>query len=400
MERVSNPAPRRLTQRYVERLRPWTNRAYAVRDAEVKGLMVVVQPSGRLSWHVQADAYEELSDGRLRLLGTRRKKIGEPALMDVSVARTRARDLLAQLRRPRPASAQDLTLAEAWALYVAERRRKGRAPRTIANLEDILRVYLQEWADRPLADVFADRLGVVRLHERLTKRGPVQANRVFRALRAVLRRAHRLDPSLPAPPTEAVEQNPERRRSDRAPDAEQLREWWAAVQRLGSPVRRDAHLLSLLTGLRTGSDGARGGGVGVVSLRWEHVDFDQRLLRLPTTKTRPLIVPLCRRAIEVLERRRRDNVTSPHVFPAASKTGHMHSLRESRLSHCGHDMRAAYITHAEVAGVPRELIKRLVGHADNSTTGGYVNPAAQIEFLRSAQQLISDHLWSHLRAQG
>jgi hypothetical protein len=85
-----NPAPRRLTQRYVERLRPWDGRAFAVRDIEVRGLMVVCQPNGRLAGHVQADAYEELPDGQLRLLGTRRRKIGEPSFMDVSAARARA----------------------------------------------------------------------------------------------------------------------------------------------------------------------------------------------------------------------------------------------------------------------------------------------------------------------
>jgi hypothetical protein len=90
-----------------------------------------------------------------------------------------------------------MTLGEAWDMCLAERRRKGRAPRTIANLEDIRRVYLSDWLTRPLAEVFADRLGVVRLHERLSARGPVQANRVFRALRAVLRRARRLGPTLP-----------------------------------------------------------------------------------------------------------------------------------------------------------------------------------------------------------
>jgi hypothetical protein len=52
--------------------------------------MVVCQPNGRLAGHVQADAYEELPDGQLRLLGTRRRKIGEPSFMDVSAARARA----------------------------------------------------------------------------------------------------------------------------------------------------------------------------------------------------------------------------------------------------------------------------------------------------------------------
>jgi integrase len=393
MEKVTNPAPRRLTQRYVERLQPWP-RAYAVRDTEVRGLMAVVQPSGRVSWHVQADAYEPTPDGGLRLVGTRRRKIGEPALMDVSVARRKAREAIAALRRPQPARhASSMTLGEAWDMYVAERRRKGRAPRTIANVEGIAKTYLADWRERQLQDVFQDRLGMVRLHERLSARGPVQVNRVFRALRAVLRRSRRLDPTLPPPPTEAVEQNSERRRSERAMTEKEISAWARQVHNLTNEVRSDAHLFALLSGLRTGADGARGGGVGVVSLRWEHVDWERRLIRLPKSKTgQPLIIPLSTQMVELLERRRDRNIMSPFVFPADSRTGHIVSLREKSLSHFGHDCRATFITHGEVAGVPRELVKRLVGHADNTVTGGDVNAEAQVEFLRSAQQLISDYL--------
>jgi integrase len=171
------------------------------------------------------------------------------------------------------------------------------------------------------------------------------------------------------------------------------------VQKLSNPIRQDAQLLSLLSGLRTGADGAWGGGVGVVSLRWEHVDWKQRVLRLPTTKThRSLAIPLSTQMLELLERRQAENPgLSPFVFPADSATGHIGSLNERsgqrrRLSHHGHDMRAAYITYGMAAGVPKEVIQRLVGHPAGDVTEGYVNADAMTEFLRSAQQLISDHL--------
>ena len=40
--------------------------------------MVIVQPSGRKSWTIQCDQYEERPDRSLRLLGTRRRRIGSP----------------------------------------------------------------------------------------------------------------------------------------------------------------------------------------------------------------------------------------------------------------------------------------------------------------------------------
>jgi integrase len=364
-----------------------------VAATEGRGLRVVVQVSGTKSWEVAASQYEE-GPGGLRLVGTRKRKIGSPSTMDISVARQRARALLGELRRVRPPSAGSMTLGEAWELFVQERERRGRAPRTVANYRAALDRYLAQWKARPLSEVFVDRLGLVRLHAELSMRGPVQANRVVRMLRAVLRRAARLDPALGRPPTDAVEQAPERRRFERAPTSEELAVWYQALLRVTNPVRRDAHLLALLTGLRSGSDGARGGGVGVVSLQWSHVDFDRRLLNLPRTKTgAPLLIPMSAQVEEILKRRRAENISSSaFVFPADSRSGHIASLREKSLSHWGHDLRAAYITHGEAAGVPRELLKRLVGHADNTVTGGYINPVAQIEFFRSAQQLISDRI--------
>lgn len=414
--------PTRLTEKFVRSL-PWAGigddgrvESYAVTDTAVPGLRVVVHSQKKV-WSLKRDVYlaERGPDGRRVKAGTRQILVGVAEykggggpVMALEEARRQAIAQTQEMKAgvdPRAkveaeAKPKETTLADAWDMYVEGLKRKGRSPRTIFDMEYNLNKYLADWKDRPIREVGADRLGVHRLHVRLTdNNGPYAANRVMRGLRAVYRRMRRLDPSLPESPVEAVEFNKEHR-AERAIGPDQLPAWWAAVQALPNPVRRDAHLLAMLTGLRTGSEGDTGGGVGVTTLRWEHVDLEARVLSLPTTKNgRPLLIPMSA-AIEAIIRARQDDnpFDSPWVFPAPdSASGHIFSLREPKLPAWGHACRATYISLAEEAGVPKPVVQRLVGHAAGDVTEGYVSRRAQLEFLREAQERISRNL---LRAMG
>ena len=59
----------------------------------------------------------------------------------------------------------------------------------------------------------------------------------------------------------------------------------------------------------------------IASLRWEHVDFERKALRLPDSKTGAKIVPLGAPALAVLTAMPRKE-GSPWVFPAARGKGH------------------------------------------------------------------------------
>lgn len=405
--------PTKLTVRFVERLRPAEGKSYAVRDTITRGLMVEVHQRSKV-YKVQRDVYssERDTNGRRRKVGTRKVKLGDVQDYDtVDEARAEAREIIRELQRgvdPRQERREALTLRGAWEIYHDYLVAKDRSPATIDGYRYKLDLYFPDWWDRTMADIGGDRAAVYERHRWLAReRGEYAANQAMRALRAVYRRARRHHPELPEHPVQVVDFRQERRREGAAMSPEDLPGWWGEVRALSNPIRRDAQLLGLLSGLRAGKEGHRGGGFGLVSLRWEHVDWKARALRLPTTKTgRPLVIPLSAPMVEILERRQAENEAlhagSPWVFPADSKTGHIWSLHEQssgkrKVSVTGHALRHSYVTLGQAAGVPREIVSRLVGHsAGGNITESYTHVDAQIEYLRSAQETISHYILSNM----
>jgi integrase len=134
-------------------------------------------------------------------------------------------------------------------------------------------------------------------------------------------------------------------------------------------------------------------------LRWEHVDLDERTLRIPDTKNRqPLTLPLPDYLAQLLSARR-EFVDGPYVFPGTGEAGHLVEPRPqmrrvtkvSGVSFTLHDLRRTFITIAESLDIPVYAIKRLVNHSlDHDVTAGYV--VMDIERLREPMQRIADFI--------
>ena len=67
------------------------SRRYEIRDAQLRGLMLRVNPSGSKSWYVQLDR-------------AHKRRIGDAAVLTASMARHRARDLLQRASQLRASS--------------------------------------------------------------------------------------------------------------------------------------------------------------------------------------------------------------------------------------------------------------------------------------------------------
>ncbi len=81
----------------------------------------------------------------------------------------------------------------------------------------------------------------------------------------------------------------------------------------GYTVTHDAAKLASLTFLRANE---------VASLKWEYIDWDNKLIRLPAELMkmgRAHIVPLSRQAVAILENRKANNLHTVWVFPAPQK---------------------------------------------------------------------------------
>jgi integrase len=130
----------------------------------------------------------------------------------------------------------------------------------------------------------------------------------------------------------------------------------------------------------------------VLGLRWEHIRFAERLLIIPRTKTdRSRIIPFnlaVERELETLyaQRSPQTPLTAPVFFnqrgqPLTRRRFHRwFATLCQRLNIEGlwaHDLRRTFITRNTVAGIDRELIKRLTGHTTDIAFGRYNKPTVE-----------------------
>ena len=159
----------------------------------------------------------------------------------------------------------------------------------------------------------------------------------------------------------------------------------AEFDRTGNPYPAAAIKLLLLTGGRRGE---------ILELKWQHVDFERRCLRLPESKTGPKIMYLNAPALEILAGLPRME-NNPYVilgkregrplvgidklwFHVRAAAG----LRDVRL----HDLRHSFASMGVAGGLSLPIIGALLGHKHPATTGRYAHLSA--DPLRAANDLV------------
>ena len=266
--------------------------------------------------------------------------------------------------------------------------------RTIDDFRYYLDKYLADWREVPLTEL---RRSMCRdRHRKITERhGPYPANHVMRSLRAAWNFALRVvdDPdALPSNPVAAVTFHRERRR-EAVIMPEDLHEWWARLQALGNPLRREMHTLGILSGLRPGT---------LVSLERDWIDLEAMAIKIPRMKSgREFHLPLSgtmvehvRRALElgdVLFPR------APWLFPTRSNDGRRviatRTWREKALpSETGHILRHTYRTLAHAAGITETDGRLLLDQKVPGISGVYIQERALFTHLRNQQEHMSAYI--------
>jgi integrase len=396
----------RLTDKDVARLPVPPAGWYLVRDEELKGLFVVVGQRTK-TYTVQGD---------LRKGGKRRSirvVVGEAGDITARDARVSARQYLSQIAKgvhPKPKVFDALvptvdmtTLRSAWARYRdAHLVRKGRSDKTLKGYRDHVERLFADWLDRPMAELGSDPKLVVAMHDRLTATcGPYIANGSMRTLRAIYNHARKSDRSLPSDnPAYAIDWNPENRR-DTALGLADLPAWFDQLAALANPVRREFHLMMLLSGCRPDA---------LKQVRLEHIDAGKRILHIPIPKggaRKAFDIPLSHEMIRSLVRVRRAGLqmypgaAETFLFPADSGTGHIAEQKEDRniLSKWGNDLRQSYRTLAQAAGVSEVDARLLMNHALPGVNAGYITRHKLLEdHLRGQQEAISNLIMRPARA--
>jgi integrase len=299
-----------LTDKTIAQLPAPNDGWYLARDTELKGFFVVVGKRKR-TFTVQGD---------LRKSGKRassiRVSIGDSREMSTRTARSTAKEYLAQISQGlHPKLAQQnrssgagenventtlahVTLRQAWQRYLdAHLIRKGRSEKTISGYRDHVERIFAEWLDVPLQELGAEPARVAKKHDDVTsENGAYIANGAMRTLRAIYNHARKTNRKLPSEnPADAVDWNEEQRRNT-GMGASDLKGWFLELAALDNPVRREFHLLMLLSGSRP---------TALREIKPSHIDFRRRTLHVPKPKggnKRAFDIPLSREMILCLVR--------------------------------------------------------------------------------------------------
>ena len=373
---------------------------YRARDTELAGFFVLVG-SRTKSFMIQAD---------LRIAGQRqsiRMKVGDVGAVTTRDARAKAKSLLGAITSgvdPReqkhastdqPKIGEIPTLRQAWERYKEHHlARKKRSQNTVRNYEDHVERLFAHWHDTPLSDLGAEPRLVADCHAAITKNnGPAIANGAMRSLRAIYNHARKTCRKLPDEnPIFAVDWNPEVRR-DTAMGVRDLPGWFEQLAAIQNPVRREFHLLTLLSGCRPEA---------LKNVPLTDLDLSARVLHISAPKggeARAFDIPLSRAMLESIFRLiRLGPVIYPEagrvwLFPSDAPCGHLIEHKEDRekvLSHWGNDLRQTYRTLGQIAQVSDVDMHLLMNHSFPGVNAGYITRAKlMVDHLRQQQEKIS-----------
>jgi integrase len=400
-----------LNDKAIARLAPPESGQYKARDVELKGFYLLVGKRRR-TFFVHGD---------LRQAGKRGSSIkvmvGDASIMSTRDARSIAKAYLGEIgqgRHPKPTEidvtpvaqtlGRGITLREAWVRYHdAHLVRKGRSDVTIAGYRDHVERVFKDWLDKPLKELADDPGLVATKHDQVTiSGGPYTANSCMRTLRAIYNHAKRKSRDLPPlNPVDSVDWNPEERRNS-AMGASDLPDWFRQLAAFENPIRREFHLLTLLSGCRPSA---------LKAVRTSDFNFARRVLHIPNPKggaKRAFDIPLSREMIKCIIRAMRfGRILHPAqsaewLFPADSASGHLAAHKEDRaeLSKLGNDLRQTYRTIATIAEVSDVDAKLLMNHAISGVNQGYITRHKLLEdHLRARQQAISTVMFCAIRSE-
>lgn len=404
-----------LTDAAVERQPFAPDKPRIVRDAKIAGLHVWIGKRKKTYRYQYETPRMNGARGRTHIAW-----LGEHPHHSADKARAQALAIQAARIRGEPVwrvtevpSAPELTFGEAWAQYKAAISKEGKSPRTIADYQDKFERHLASWHEKPLAGIGRDEVG--KQHAAITERarkvrkgkyasGKYAANGSMRLARAIWNFAkNELEtPGLPElNPFRAGKLYHREKARESGMGAKDLPAWWAQLQQLPNPIRREMHLFMLLSGLRRQD---------VLTACWDHLDRGRQALRIPAPKggaDRAFDLPLSGPMLECLERAKiAGNTFFPEqartwVFPA--ETGHIVEVKEegrSKLSHTGHALRHSFRTLAAAAGIDRLRLKILMNHAINDdVTDNYANVPALFDSLIQAQEQTTSFIINAMRGK-
>jgi hypothetical protein len=168
--------------------------------------------------------------------------------------------------------------------------------------------------------------------------------------------------------------------------------WFEQLAAIENPVRREFHVLLLLSGSRPDA---------LKKTRLTDLDLAGRTLHIPKPKggeTKAFDIPLSRAMIESIARLRRlgaalyPEAGKTWLFPSDAPCGHLVEHKEKRdvLTRWGNDLRQSYRTLGQAAGLSEIDMHLLMNHSLPGVNAGYITRAKLLgDHLRQQQEKLS-----------
>ena len=368
------PERRKLTKRFVESVvvPPAGTAEVVIWDSELPGFGLRVKSSGVRSYMLQ---YRNASNR------SRRVTVGRHGVLTAEEARQHARGLLADAKRgkdpaaEREAARRACSVAQLSDRYLKEHAELHKKPSSVAGDRRLIDKRVCPAFGTLKADAIT-RADVMRLHHSL-RETPYEANRVLALLSKMfnLAEAWRVRP-LHSNPCAHVKRYPERQR-ERFFSADELARLGKALAeaeraKTEKPTVIAAIKLLAFTGCRRGE---------VVTLRWEDVDLEAGVLRLPDAKAGARTVALGAPAAALLAELPRAGEFAIHAPFSPDRPLSVTTLEDAwdRLRVSAqvpnarlHDLRHTMGTYGGQAGLNAFMIRDLLGHKTLAMTGRYV----------------------------
>jgi len=374
----------KITKRTVDQLSP-RGKDVLLWDSEMKGFGLRCRPSGAKYYVLKMRV-----GGRQRWITIGRH--GSPWTPDS--ARCEALRLLGlRAAGQDPAMDRDRqkgapTIAELGARFLQEHVAHHCKPRTAYEYRRAVQLFIEPALGcHRVSDLL--RADVAQFHHDLRDR-PYQANRALAVLSKMMNLAEawglRLDGSNPVGHVKKYREDKRERYLTKA-----------EMQRLGavladaetkaveSPFAIAAIGLLVLTGARL---------TEILTLRWEHVDLESEVLRLPDSKTGAKPIYLNAAAINLLRTMPR-MAGNPYVIAGKNPGARLINLQKpwrrirakANLADVRiHDLRHSFASVAAGTGMSLPMIGKLLGHSQPVTTARYAHLAA--DPIRAASNLI------------
>jgi integrase len=375
--------PPKITKRTVDQLSP-ASRDRILWDREVRGFGVRCRPSGAKHYVLKMRV-----GGRQRWLTIGRH--GSPWTPDN--ARREALRLLGLKAAGRdPALERDrqkgaITIAELARRFLEEYVPRHCKPRTAEEYQRAVEKHINPIIGRHrIADL--TRSDVAQLHHHFRDR-PYQANRSLAVLSKMMNLAEawglRIDGSNPVRHVKKYREDKRERYLTKA-ELHRLGAVLADAQtKAESPFAVAAIGLLVLTGARL---------IEILTLRWEYVDLENEVLRLPDSKTGAKLIYLNAAAINLLRTMPR-MAGNPYVIAGKNRGARLINLQKpwrrirakANLDDVRiHDLRHSFASVAAGTGMSLPMIGKLLGHSQPVTTARYAHLAA--DPIRAASNLI------------